>query len=114
MGLKYVPSSANFVLVNVGDGGEVFRRLMKKGIIVRSMVSYHLPAYIRVSIGTPEQNAKFFAELPGALEGLVQFNHVDLSIGGTGSCPSADDQTTSATTTSTDGQEPVPPTSQPS
>ena len=79
MGLKYVPSAANFVLVNVGDGGEVFRRLMKKGIIVRSMVSYHLPAYIRVSIGTPEQNAKFFAELPGALEGLVQFNHVDLT-----------------------------------
>ncbi|HEX4139632.1 MAG TPA: histidinol-phosphate transaminase [Candidatus Methylacidiphilales bacterium] len=73
MGLKYVPSSANFVLVHVGDGGEVFKRLMKKGIIVRSMVSYHLPAYIRVSIGTPEQNARFLAELPAALEGLVKF-----------------------------------------
>ncbi len=74
MGLKYVPSSANFVLVHVGDGGEVFKRLMKKGIIVRSMVSYHLPAYIRVSIGTPEQNARFLAELPAALEGLVKFD----------------------------------------
>jgi histidinol-phosphate aminotransferase len=73
MGLNYVPSSANFVMVNVGDGGEVFKRLMKKGIIVRSMVSYHLPAYIRVSVGTPEQNARFLAELPGALEGLVPF-----------------------------------------
>ncbi len=73
MGLKYVPSAANFVLVHVGDGGEVFKRLMKKGIIVRSMVSYHLPAYIRVSIGTPEQNARFLAELPTALEGLVAF-----------------------------------------
>ncbi len=73
MGLKYVPSSANFVMVHVGDGGEVFKRLMKKGIIVRSMVSYHLPAYIRVSIGTPEQNARFLAELPAALEGLVDF-----------------------------------------
>ena len=73
MGLKYVPSSANFVLVQVGDGGEVFKRLMKKGIIVRSMVSYHLPAYIRVSVGTPEQNARFLAELPSALEGLVSF-----------------------------------------
>jgi histidinol-phosphate aminotransferase len=71
MGLKYVPSSANFVLVNVGDGGEVFKRLMKKGIIVRSMVSYHLPAYIRVSIGTPEQNARFLAELPAVLEGVA-------------------------------------------
>jgi histidinol-phosphate aminotransferase len=64
MGLKYVPSSANFVMVHVGDGGEVFQRLMKKGIIVRSMVSYHLPEYIRVSVGTPEQNARFLAELP--------------------------------------------------
>ena len=77
MGLKYVPSSANFVLVHVGDGGEVFKRLMKKGIIVRSMVSYHLPEYIRVSIGTPEQNARFFAELPAALEGLVAFSALD-------------------------------------
>jgi len=109
MGLKFVPSSANFVMVNVGDGGEVFRRLMKKGVIVRSMVSYHLPAWIRVSIGTPEQNAKFFAELPGALEGLVQFNHVD--VGGTGSRPSAD---TTENAAPTDGQEPVPLTSQPS
>ena len=74
MGLKYVPSAANFVLVHVGDGGEVFKRLLKKGIIVRSMVSYHLPEYIRVSIGTPEQNARFFAELPAALEGLVSFS----------------------------------------
>ena len=76
MGLKYVPSSANFVMVHVGDGGEVFKRLMKKGIIVRSMVSYYLPAYIRVSIGTPEQNARFLAELPTALEGLVPLNNV--------------------------------------
>jgi hypothetical protein len=75
MGLKYTPSSANFVLVHVGDGGEVFKRLMKKGIIVRSMVSYRLPEYIRVSVGTPEQNARFLAELPGALEGLVAFTN---------------------------------------
>jgi hypothetical protein len=40
------------------------------------MVSYHLPAYVRVSVGTPEQNARFFAELPGALEGLVAFTPV--------------------------------------
>jgi histidinol-phosphate aminotransferase len=73
MGLKYVPSSANFTLVHVGDGGEVFKRLMKKGIIVRSMVSYHLPEYIRVSIGTPSQNERFLTELPAALEGLVSF-----------------------------------------
>jgi histidinol-phosphate aminotransferase len=84
MGLKYVPSSANFVLVHVGDGGEVFKRLMKKGIIVRSMVSYHLPQYIRVSVGTPEQNARFFAELPAALEGLVAFTPLSESVAASG------------------------------
>jgi histidinol-phosphate aminotransferase len=86
MGLKYTPSAANFVLVHVGDGGEVFKRLMKKGIIVRSMVSYYLPEYIRVSIGTPEQNAKFLAELPAALEGLVNFKKINFSSGGAISC----------------------------
>jgi hypothetical protein len=43
------------------------------------MVSYHLPAYIRVSVGTPEQNARFLAELPAALEGLVSFKPLDSS-----------------------------------
>ena len=66
-GLKFVASEANFVLVEVGDAAAVFKKLMAKGIIVRSMVSYRLPAWIRVSIGTPEQNERFLAELPGAL-----------------------------------------------
>jgi histidinol-phosphate aminotransferase len=69
MKLEYVPSSANFVLVNVGDGDAVFRNLLQKGIIVRSMVSYRLPGYIRVSIGTPGQMTRFLQELPGAMRG---------------------------------------------
>lgn len=67
MGLTYVPSTANFVLVNVKDADKVFKKLMAKGIIVRSMVSYRLPEWIRVSIGTPEQNQRFLAELPAAI-----------------------------------------------
>ena len=69
MGLDYTPSAANFVLVNVGDAARVFGALMKKGIIVRSMVSYRLPQHIRVSIGTPQQNDRFLAELPAVLKG---------------------------------------------
>ena len=87
MGLKYVPSSANFVLVDVGDAHQLFQRLLKKGIIVRSMVSYGLPAYVRVSLGTAEQNARFLAELPQALEGLVDFKK---STPGTASAGPAD------------------------
>ncbi len=106
MGLKYVPSAANFVLVHVGDGDVVFKRLMKKGIIVRSMVSYHLPAYVRVSVGTAEQNVRFLAELPTALEGLVAFNHLDLSPGGTGSCPSVGPLAAAEPAAASDGSTP--------
>jgi histidinol-phosphate aminotransferase len=63
MGLQFVPSFANFVLVNVGDGRDVFQQLMKRGVIVRDMNSYGLPEWIRVSIGTREQNARFLEEL---------------------------------------------------
>jgi histidinol-phosphate aminotransferase len=63
MGLQFVPSFANFVLVKVGDGKAVFQALMQRGIIVRDMNSYALPEWIRVSIGTMEQNRRFLAEL---------------------------------------------------
>jgi len=63
MGLGYVPSQANFVLVHVGDGNAVFKELMAKGIIVRAMASYQLPEWIRVTVGTEPQNRRFIAEL---------------------------------------------------
>jgi histidinol-phosphate aminotransferase len=61
--LEYVPSVANFVLVKVGEGKEVFQKLLKRGMIVRAMHEYKLPEWIRVSVGTPEQNRRFFEEL---------------------------------------------------
>lgn len=67
LGLEFVPGTANFVLVNVGDGDAVFQRLLRQGIIVRAMRSYHLPEWIRVSVGTMAQNRRFLAELPTAL-----------------------------------------------
>jgi histidinol-phosphate aminotransferase len=63
MALEFVPSYANFVLVKVGDGKAVFQSLMKKGVIVRDMNAYGLPEWIRVSIGTMEQNQRFIEEL---------------------------------------------------
>ena len=55
LGLEFVPSFANFVLVKVGDGNEVFRKMMDKGVIVRAMAAYKLPEWVRISIGTKEQ-----------------------------------------------------------
>ncbi len=63
LGLKFVPSYGNFVLVKVGDGKKLFGALLKRGIIVRDMTSYHLPEWIRVSVGTMEQNTRFIREL---------------------------------------------------
>ncbi len=62
-GWEYVPSFANFTLVNVGDGDRVFSELLKKGVIVRAMRGYKLPEWVRISIGTPAQNARCLEEL---------------------------------------------------
>ena len=63
MRLEFVPSVANFVLVRVGDGDAVFQSLLRRGVIVRAMRSYKMPAWIRVSVGTADQNHRFISEL---------------------------------------------------
>lgn len=56
MGLEYVPSYANFILVKTGKGREVFRALQERKVIVRPMDGYGLPEWIRITVGTPAQN----------------------------------------------------------
>ncbi len=53
--LEYVPSSANFILVRVGEGQRVFEAMQKQGVIVRPMGGYQLPEWIRISVGTPRK-----------------------------------------------------------
>ena len=73
IGLEFVPSVANFVLVRVGDGDKVFAALLRRGLIVRAMRSYKLPEWIRVSVGTMDQNRRFAAELERLnSEGLLE------------------------------------------
>lgn len=56
--LEFVPSHANFVLVRVGNGQKVFEALQQKGIIVRPMGGYKLPEWIRISVGTAQENTR--------------------------------------------------------
>jgi histidinol-phosphate aminotransferase len=56
--LEYVPSFANFILVRVGDGQRVFEAMQKQGVIVRPMGGYQLPEWVRISIGTPQENER--------------------------------------------------------
>jgi histidinol-phosphate aminotransferase len=71
MGLEYVPSFGNFVLVKVGNdesaGARINLALLKKGIIVRPVGGYGLPQWLRVSIGLPEENAGFINALKSVL-----------------------------------------------
>ncbi|TXL68273.1 histidinol-phosphate transaminase [Zeimonas arvi] len=67
LGLQYVPSYGNFVLVRVGDAAAVYERLLRAGVIVRPVAGYGLPEWLRVSIGLPEENERFLAALPAAL-----------------------------------------------
>ncbi len=62
-GLETVPSVANFMLVKVGDGNKVFHELLKRGVIVRAMGGYGLHQYIRVTVGTREENEIFLQAL---------------------------------------------------
>jgi histidinol-phosphate aminotransferase len=68
LGIKTVPSQANFLLMEVGDGNAVFRALLQHGVIVRAMESYKLPAWIRVTIGLPTENERFLQELKKVLK----------------------------------------------
>ena len=68
MGLEYVPSVANFVLVNVGDGNAIFQAMLRKGIILRAMGSYGMPEWIRISVGTMDQNRRCIEELKKVLK----------------------------------------------
>lgn len=67
LGLEYVPSVANFILIKVGDGSRVFEALQRSGIIVRPVKSYGLPEWVRVTVGTSEQNIRFFTKMRGLL-----------------------------------------------
>lgn len=69
MKLEFVPSQANFVLVRVGDGNAVFQKMLDKGIIVRAMAEYKLPEWVRISVGTMEQNRRCIAALKSVLPG---------------------------------------------
>jgi histidinol-phosphate aminotransferase len=67
MKLDFVPGTANFVMVNVGNGAAIFKKLLARKIIVRPLKGYNLPEWIRITVGTMEQNKKCIAVLKHVL-----------------------------------------------
>jgi histidinol-phosphate aminotransferase len=56
LGFSYVPSEANFVLVDNGKYSDLFERLLRHGVIVRAGEPLGLPGYIRITVGDDAQN----------------------------------------------------------
>lgn len=69
MGIDYVQSQANFILVKVGDGKKVYHDLLKQGVIVRPLGSYDLAEHVRVTIGLPAENKNFIDALRKVMKG---------------------------------------------
>jgi len=67
MKLRFVPSQANFVFVHVGDGLGIFKKMLARKIIVRPLVNYGLPEWLRITVGTMEQNQKCITALKEVL-----------------------------------------------
>ncbi|HEY4416320.1 MAG TPA: histidinol-phosphate transaminase [Verrucomicrobiae bacterium] len=67
LNLEFVPSAANFILVRVGDGKAVFEAMQKLGVITRPMGGYLLPEWIRISVGSPEENTRALKALQAVL-----------------------------------------------
>jgi histidinol-phosphate aminotransferase len=67
LGLEYVRSSGNFVLVRVGRADLVNEKLLHAGVIVRPVGNYNLPQWLRVSVGLPQENDAFLQALRKAI-----------------------------------------------
>ena len=69
LNLKYVPSQTNFIFIDTGrDCQDVFKKLLQKGVIVRTGDIFGHPTFIRLTVGTPEGNRKFLNCLKEVLE----------------------------------------------
>lgn len=72
LGCEVIPSMSNFLMfrppVGGPDAAAVHAGLLRRGIIIRALKSYHLPEWLRVSMGTEEENALFLQWLREILE----------------------------------------------
>ncbi len=68
LGVAYVPSRANFILVDVGrSAAEIYQKLLHHGVIVRPMTPFGMETALRITVGTPEENRKLVKALRDVL-----------------------------------------------
>ena len=66
--LDFIPSHGNFLTIRVGKAAEIYKRLLRRSVIVRPVAGYGLPEHPRVTIGTEQENEKFLAALAASLK----------------------------------------------
>jgi len=71
LGLEYMPAYGNFVTFKIDNAADVQQRLLKQGVIVRSLKPYGLYDWLRVTVGLPAENERFLAALT-AIRDTVQ------------------------------------------
>lgn len=68
LGVPYIPSSGNFVTIDLRrDAKEVDQALLREGVVTRPIGNYGMPQHLRVSVGLPEENARFLEALERVL-----------------------------------------------
>ncbi len=72
-GVKAYPSEANFILFRVAKATQVFEGLKQRGVLIKNLNGGHpaLADCLRVTVGTPEENAKFIAALQDTINQLA-------------------------------------------
>jgi len=63
MGVRFLPSHGNFVMIEVRDASAVYDALLRQGVIVRPVANYGLPTWLRVTVGMASENQRFLAAL---------------------------------------------------
>jgi histidinol-phosphate aminotransferase len=66
--LGYIPSHGNFLTIRVGKAAEVYKRLLRRSVIVRPVAGYGLPEHLRVTVGTAQENEKFLNALSASFK----------------------------------------------
>ena len=69
LGIDYIPSAGNFIAARMPKpGAEIFSALLNEGVIVRPVAEYEMPEFIRVTVGTEEENQRFIEALKKVLD----------------------------------------------
>jgi histidinol-phosphate aminotransferase len=70
LGLSWIASKGNFIAVDFArDAAPINQALLQAGVIVRPVAGYGMPTFLRVSIGTEQENARFLEALEQILRG---------------------------------------------